>query len=83
MTMHDLYLTRREGGRGLVSIQHCERGKENSLGLYVKRSAEKLIEGVRMAGTIETEGTISKSDFKQQKLHEHKQSGWEKRCIDS
>ena len=27
MTMHDLYLTRREGGRGLVSIQHCVRGK--------------------------------------------------------
>ena len=26
-----------------------------------------------MAGAIETAGTISKSDFKQQKLHERKQ----------
>ena len=56
MTMHGafhpksdvdrLYLTRREEGRGLVSIQHCVRGEENSLGLYVKNSTEKLIEGV-------------------------------------
>ena len=56
MTMHGafhpksdvdrLYLTRREDSRGLVSIQHCVRGEENSLGLYVKNSTEKLIEGV-------------------------------------
>ena len=57
-----LYLTRRDGGRGLIS-----------LGLYVKNSAEKLIERVLMARTIETEGTISKSDFKPQKLNESKQ----------
>ena len=49
------------------------KGEENRLGLYVKNSAEKLIEGVRMTGTIETEGTISKSNFKQQKQHECKQ----------
>ena len=92
MTMHGafhpmsdvdrLYLTRREGGRGLISIQHCVRGEENSLSLYVKISAEELIEGVRMVGKIETEKTISKSDFKQQKLHESKQKWLGKRCME-
>ena len=71
--MDRLYLTRREGGRGLISIKQCVRGEENSLYLYVKNSAVKRIEGVCMAGKSETEGTIRKSDFKQQKLHELKQ----------
>ena len=69
-----LYLTRSQGGRGMTSIQHCVRGEENSLGLHVKNSAEKLIERVRMAGTIEAEGTINRSDVKQQKLQELKQT---------
>ena len=30
-----LYLTRGEGGRGLIRIQHCVRGEENSLSLHV------------------------------------------------
>ena len=74
-----LYLKRHEGGRGLISIEHCVRGEENSLGLYVKNSAEKLIQGIRTSGTIETEGTISKSEFKRQNAQELKQKWTEKR----
>ena len=77
-----LYLTRREGGRGLISIQHCVRDEENSLRLYVKNSAKNLIQGVCMAVTIETEGIISKSNFKQQKLNERKQKWLRKRFMD-
>ena len=74
-----LYLKRHEGGRGLISIEHCVRGEENSLGLYVKNSAEKLIQGIRTSGTIETEGTTSKSEFKGQNAQELKQKWTEKR----
>ena len=74
-----LYLKRHEGGRGLISIEHCVRGEENSLGLYVKNSAEKLIQGIRTSGTIETEGTISKSEFKRQNAQELKKKWTEKR----
>jgi len=64
-------------------MKHCVRGEENSLGFYVKNSAEKLIEGVCMTGTTETEETISKSGFKKQKLHELKQKWLGKRYMDS
>ena len=74
-----LYLKRHEGGRGLISIEHCVRGEENSLGLYVMNSEEKLIQGIRTSGTIETEGTISKSEFKRQHVQELKQKWTEKR----
>ena len=49
-----LYLKRHEGGRGLISIEQCVRGEENSLGLYVMNSAEKLIQVIRTSGMIET-----------------------------
>ncbi len=67
-----LYLKRHEGGRGLIGIEHCVRGEENSLGLYVLNSAEKLIQGVCTSGTIETESTISKSEFKRKKAQKLK-----------
>ena len=49
------------------------------MGLYVKNSAEKLIQGIRTSGKIETEGTISKSEFKRQNAQELKQKWTEKR----
>ena len=89
MTMHGafhpksdvdrLYLKRHEGGRGLISIEHCVRGEENSLSLYVMNSAEKLIQGVRASGTIETKGIVSKCEFKRHKAQELKQKWTEKR----
>ena len=74
-----LYLKRSEVGSGLISIQYCARGEDNGLGLYVRNSEEKPIEGVRMAGTIEPEGNISKSDFLRNKLLELKQKCLEKK----
>ena len=74
-----LYLQRHGGGRGLISIEHCVRGEENSLGLYVMNSVEKLIQGIRTSGTIETEGTISKSEFKRHNAQELKLKWTEKR----
>ena len=37
-----LYLKRKHGGRGLLSIEMCVRLKDNNLGLYVRGSNEML-----------------------------------------
>ena len=33
-----LYVGRKEGGRGLISVEQCIREEENSLGFYVTNS---------------------------------------------
>ena len=41
-----LYLKRKHGGRGLISIEICVKSEENKLGLYVRESNEMLLKGV-------------------------------------
>ena len=49
-----LYLKRKHGGRGLISIEMCVRLEENNLGLYVCRSNEMLLKGVKTVGIVKT-----------------------------
>ena len=43
-----LYVKRKEGGRGFISVEQCIREEENSLGFYVANSEKKnLLEGYR------------------------------------
>ena len=67
-----LYIKRKEGGRGLMSVECCVREEENSLGFYVANSEENLIKGVYAAETINTE-------FKKQIEQERKQNWTEKK----
>ena len=62
-----LYFKRKDGGRVFISMEHCVRAEENNLGFYVVNSTKMLIKGVCAVGTIETEGVISKMDFKKTK----------------
>ena len=41
-----LYVERKKGSRGLISVERCIRQEENSLGFYVANSEENLIRGV-------------------------------------
>ena len=52
-----LNVKRKEGGRGLIIVEHCIREEENSLGFYVTSSEENLIRGVVAAETIYTRET--------------------------
>ena len=55
-----LYIKRKEGGRGLMSMECCVREEENSLVLYVVNSEENLIiKGVAAAEAINTEDTVT------------------------
>ena len=62
-----LYIKRKEGGRGLMSVECCVREEENSLGCYVANSEENLIKGVDAAETINTENTVLSGEFKKPK----------------
>ena len=41
------YVSREDGGRGLMSCEGCVRGEENSLEWYVRTSRDVLPQGVR------------------------------------
>ena len=49
-----LYLERKHGGRGLISIEMCVRLEENNLGLYASGSNEMLLKGVKRVGIVKT-----------------------------
>ena len=68
-----LYVKRKEGGRGLISVEQCIREEENSLGFYVANSEENLIRGVSAAETINTRETITSVGFMKQKAKELKE----------
>ena len=59
-----LYLKRKHGGRGLISIEMCVRSEENNLGLYVRESNQMLLKGVKKVAIVKTENLIEKEDFK-------------------
>ena len=74
-----LYVKRKEGCRGLISVEQCIREEENSLEFYVASSEENLIRGVSTAETINTRETITSVEFKKQKAKELKEKRSEKR----
>ena len=63
-------MKRKEGGRGLISVERCIREEENSLEFYVNNSKENLIRGVLAAEIINTRQTISSVEFQKQKAKE-------------
>ena len=65
-----LYMKRKEGGRGLISVEQCIREEEDSLGFCVTNSVQNLIRGVSAAETINTREIITSVEFKKQKAKE-------------
>ena len=74
-----LYVSRVNGGRGLISCEGCVRSEENSLAWYVKNSLEVLLQGVRATSVIRSEETVSKDEFKTSWNNEKLDSWKEKR----
>ena len=68
-----MHMKRKEGGRGLISVEQCIREEENSSGFYVANSEENLIRGVSAAEIINTRETITSVEFKKQKAKELKE----------
>ena len=74
-----LHVKRKEGGRGLISVEQCIRKEENSLGSNVANFEENFIRGVSAAETINMREAITSAEFKKQKAKELKEKWSEKR----
>ena len=68
-----LCMKRKEGGRGLISVEQCIRKEENSLGFYLAKYEENLIRGVLTGETINTRDTIRSVQFRKQREKELKE----------
>ena len=65
--MGRLCIKRKEGGRGLMSVELCVREEENSLCFYVVNPEENLIKGVAAAETINTQDNLTSEKFRNSK----------------
>ena len=68
--MDRLYVRRKGGGRGLISMERCVKEEKNSLGVYDANSEENLLRGVAAADTFNTEDTVMSGEFNKQKSQE-------------
>lgn len=81
MTMHGafhrnsnvdrLYLKRKDGGRGLISVLDCVRLEEENLLKYVTESSEWMLQKVLEHGIVKGN---AQADYKKAKEHERKES---------
>ena len=58
-----LYVSRKEGGRGLVSCESTIRGEVNNIGWYFKNSNESLLQGVKHVRILKLRESVSKKNF--------------------
>ena len=58
-----LYVTRKNGGRGLIGCENSVKSEENGLGWYVKNNIEPLLAAVRTSRTITHEETVDPKEF--------------------
>ena len=69
-----IYVSRKEGGRELMSCESTIRNAENNIGWYHKNSDENLLERVKHIGILKFRESVSNKDLK---------PGKRNKCIDS
>ena len=57
-----LYVSRKEGGRGLMSCESTIRTEENNFGWYLNNSNENLLEEVKYVGILKFKESVSKKE---------------------
>ena len=62
-----LYVSRKNGGRGLTRCANSVKSEENGVGWYVKNNIEPLLLGVTTSRTITHEETVDPKEFKKTK----------------
>ena len=67
-----LYLTRQEGGRGLIGVKETVRSEENSLGWYVMNNAHEILRAVEKEGILRSNEIRDPKVWKQQNKEQHK-----------
>ena len=67
-----LYISRKNGGRGLIGCENNVKDEENGLGWYVKNNMEPLLVVVRTSSVITHEETVDPKEFKKTKEEQRK-----------
>ena len=70
-----LYLTRQEGGRGLIGAEETVRSEENSLGWYVMNNAHEIMRSIEKEGILRSNEIKDPKVWKRQNKEQHK-NGW-------
>ena len=59
-----IYVSRRRGGRGLISCESCVKGEENSLSWCILNSREVLLRKVGETGIVNVAEAIEPNEYK-------------------
>ena len=62
-----LYVSTKNGGRGLIGCENNVKSEENGLGWYVKNNVEQSLVAVKTSRTISREETADPKEFKKTK----------------
>ena len=77
-----LYVSQKNGGRGLIGCENSVKSEKNGLGWYVKNNKEPLLVAIRTSKTITHEETVDPKQFKkikkQQQQQQQKMNGLQK-----
>ena len=73
-----LYVSRKEGGRGLVSCESATGSEENNLGWYLKNLNESLLQEVKHFRILNLRESVSKKDFKKS-LNKKRVENWKEK----
>ena len=63
-----LYLKRKHGGRGLITIEMCMISEKNNLSLYVSGSNEMLLKGIKKSLLSKVKFLWTKKSSKKKKM---------------
>ena len=67
-----LYVSRKNVGRGLIGCETSVKSEENDLGWYVKNKIELFLVAVRTSRAITHEETVDPKEFKETKAERRK-----------
>jgi len=71
-------VSRRKGGRGLISCEACVFGEENNLSLYVRNSEEVLLRKVGEKGTVKVNEARDPKEYQKSEKREMENNWKEK-----
>ena len=59
-----IYLSRKKGGRGLISCESCVRREENNLSWYVRNSEKELLRKVGDSNVVSISEAVDPKEYK-------------------
>ena len=78
-----MYVPSVKFGRRLISCANCIISGGNSLGWYLKNATDELLAGAKPVEVIETDETVSKTEFRKSWTDGEFKKGRIKQCMDN